>query len=78
VASRYSPDELALLHGRPTARPAGPGPAAAAALQGAAVVEVDQVVKTLPSPVPAELRHRLPGARVAGLPPEPAAGPVVR
>jgi hypothetical protein len=36
-----------------------------------------RVVKTLPSPVPAELRHRLPGARVAGLPPEPAAGPVV-
>ena len=119
VASRYSPDELALLHGHPTARPAGPAPAAAAALQGAAVVEVDRVVngcgllgiggrqlgvgllwagrkvtvrvtptllqvvcdgrvvKTLPSPVPAELRHRLPGARVAGRPPEPAAGPVV-
>jgi len=119
VASRYSPDELALLHGHPTARPAGPAPATAAALQGAAVVEVDRVVngcgllgiggrqvgvgllwagrkvtvrvtptllqvvcdgrvvKTLPSPVPAELRHRLPGARVAGLPPEPATGPVV-
>lgn len=119
LPSRYSPDELALLHGHPTARPAGPAPAAAAALQGAAVVEVDRVVngcgllgiggrqlgvgllwagrkvtvrvtptllqvvcdgrvvKTLPSPVPAELRHRLPGARVAGLPPEPAAGPVV-
>lgn len=35
-----------------------------------------RVVKTLPSPVPAELRHRLPGARVAGRPPEPATGPV--
>ena len=44
VASRYTPDELALLHGHPTARPAGPAPAAAAALQGAAVVEVDRVV----------------------------------
>ena len=33
-----------------------------------------RVVKTLASPVPAELRHRLPGARVAGRPPEPAAG----
>jgi hypothetical protein len=118
LPSRYSPDELALLHGHPTARPAGPAPAAAAALAGAAVVEVDRVVngcgllgiggrqlgvgllwagrqvtvrvtptllqvvcdgrvvKTLPSPVPAELRHRLPGARVAGLPPEPATGPV--
>ena len=118
LPSRYSPDELALLHGHPTAHPAGPAPAAAAALQGAAVVEVDRVVngcgllgiggrqvgvgllwagrqvtvrvtpallqvvcdgrvvKTLASPVPAELRHRLRGARVAGLPPEPAAGPV--
>jgi hypothetical protein len=44
VPSRYSPDELALLHGHPTARPAGPAPAAAAALAGAAVVEVDRVV----------------------------------
>ena len=118
LPSRYSPEELALLHGHPTAQPAGPAPAAAAALQGAAVVEVDRVVngcgllgiggrqvgvgllwagrqvtvrveptllqvvcdgrvvKTLPSPVPADLRHRLPGARVAGLAPEPATGPV--
>ena len=118
VASRYTPDELALLHGHPTARPAGLAPAAAAALADAAVVEVDRVVngcgllgiggrqlgvgllwagrqvtvrvtptllqvvcdgrvvKTLPSPVPAELRHRLRGARVAGPPPEPAAGPL--
>ena len=119
VASRYSPDELALLHGHPTARPAGPAPAAAAALADAAVVEVDRVVngcgllgiggrqvgvgllwagrqvtvrvtptllqvvcdgrvvKTLPSPVPPERRHRLPGARVAGPAPEPADGPVI-
>jgi transposase InsO family protein len=118
LPSRYSPDELALLHGHPTAHPAGPAPSAAAALQGAAVVEVDRVVngcgllgiggrqvgvgllwagrqvtvrveptllqvvcdgrvvKTLPSPVAADQRHRLRGARVAGLPPEPAAGPV--
>ncbi len=118
LPSRYSPDELALLHGHPTAHPAGPAPSAAAALQGAAVVEVDRVVngcgllgiggrqvgvgllwagrqvtvrveptllqvvcdgrvvKTLPSPVPAELRHRLRGARVASPPPEPATGPV--
>jgi Integrase core domain len=118
LPSRYRPDELALLHGHPTARPAGPAPAAATALAGAAVVEVDRVVngcgllgiggrqvgvgllwagrqvtvrvtptllqvvcdgrvvKTLASPVPADLRHRLRGARVAGPPPEPAAGPV--
>jgi hypothetical protein len=116
LPSRYRPDELALLHGHPTARPAGPAPAAA--LQGAAVVEVDRVVngcgllgiggrqvgvgllwagrqvtvrvtptllqvvcdgrvaKTLPSPVPADQRHRLRGAQVADQPPEPAAGPV--
>ena len=118
LPSRYTPDELALLHGHPTAHPAGPAPAAAAALQSAAVVEVDRVVngcgllgiggrqlgvgllwagrqvtvrveptllqvvcdgrvvKTLPSPVPADQRHRLRGARVASLPPEPATGPV--
>jgi hypothetical protein len=35
-----------------------------------------RVVKTLPSPVLPERRHRLPGARVAGPPPEPAAGPL--
>jgi hypothetical protein len=35
-----------------------------------------RVVKTLPSPVPAGQRHRLPGARVAGPPPEPTTGPV--
>ena len=35
-----------------------------------------RVVKTLPSPVPADQRHRLRGARVASLPPEPATGPV--
>jgi hypothetical protein len=103
LPSRYTTDELALLHGHPTARPAGPAPAAAAALAGAAVVEVDRVVngggllgiggrqvgvgllwagrhltvrvaptllqvvcdgrvvKTLPSPVPGEKRHRLWG-----------------
>jgi transposase InsO family protein len=44
LPSRYSPDELALLHRHPTAHPAGPAPAAAAALQDAAVVEVDRVV----------------------------------
>ena len=44
LPSRYSPDELALLHGHPTAHPAGPAPAAAAALAGAAVVEVARVV----------------------------------
>jgi len=44
LPSRYTPDELALLHGHPTARPAGPAPSAAAALQDAAVIEVDRVV----------------------------------
>lgn len=36
-----------------------------------------QVVKTLPSPVPADQRHRLRGARAAGPVPTVATGPVV-